>query len=501
MSGLRSNYRIVGKKLLFLKHKVFQPQLSAPLETKMGVGMLEDIHRAIDGNRDIKNTLNVLLANSLESNISRGRVAEIAMGWNEEKFSFLMVAEVFDVNSGTLIAEEIFQGYTDRVDTAGGNLNVGGVVSLAPDTHMYINRVMSIGYMYDEHGRSTPRFNRTSTVLAETANSGNHYGSDLVLNRPMDMALNYYNLDLQRSMGQGLEIIADNNRYDRKGKLSATGNDVSGRLMSKMINSANQSRLEDRYSGEGVVNGQYESMLSDLVEDSANDYRTLKALGLHTSRTQVTNFTLGELTRFLPMLSPLVFTVESYNDAITKHTNTAFSFNGDSDMGDSSLVDNQLNRFHKKIVPYMFNLMLSYGFVIFSGRITNKTINGEVFAEHTVLINVSETVNNNPDIRNHVMRLFYGGLTSRETQAILSGDTEQAVEIVFDLTITDSVMMIDINGYKSKIKIPSMADGTFSSLVTSADNSAILGSDVKGAVDSILNYNTAGVGYSNVGLI
>lgn len=481
-----NNFKIVPVRLLMLKHKEFKPQLTGVMETKLGVGALNTIQETLSKNANIQNMLNIQLANSLDVNLSKGRIANIPMGWREEKFSFLLVVEVYDGDE--LIAEEIYQGYTDRVDTAGGRLEVGARVSIDPETMMYVNRVLEIAYSSDQYGNKIPSFNKADSILAENTNDFalGHNNDGLLVMRPMDIALDYHNQAVQAETDNVLEINNSNN-FNRLGKFSKTENEVGGRTLTKLINSANRATLSNTYSFDNTAVSQYEHMLSDLVENTASNYKLLRAMGTATGVSQISRWTVGDLHKFFPMLTPEIFTVESYNDSITKNTNALFQLGNTNDLGDDVLVDNQLSRFQKRIVPYLFDCMLSCGFIRFSGKITNKTLDGSIHVEHSILMNVSSRVNSNPTIREHLLRLLYAKLTDYETKSILGNDGTQAVEIIFDLSLTDSNLFINLNGHIIKVKVPSLCDNTFSALVMDSNASKELITELKTVVSSVIN--------------
>jgi hypothetical protein len=482
-----SNVRIVPIRLLMLKHREFKPQLTGVLETRFGVGTLNTIQETLDKRANIQNLLNIQLANSLDVNLSKGRIANTPNGWREEKFSFLLVVEVYSDN--VLVSEEIYQGYTDKVDTVGGRLEAGSSVTIAPDTMMYVNRVMEISYAVDHMGNRIPSFSKSDSLLAENTNDnllsyGNNNDGLLVM-RPMDIALEYHNNAVQAETENVLNISNSNN-FNKLGKFSKTDNEVGGRTLTKLINSANRSKLEDVYSFDSSSITQYEHMLSDLVENTATNYKLLRYMGINIGVSQLSRWTVADLHKFFPTLKPEIFTVESYNDAITKSSNALFQLGNTNDLGDDVLVDNQLSRFQKRIVPYLFDCMLSYGFIRFSGRITNKTLDGSIDLAHSLLMNVSNTVNADPKIREHLLRLLYAKLTDYETKSIFSNDNTQAVEIVFDLSLTDSNLFINLNGHITKVKVPSLCDNTFSSLIMDSENSKHLITELKTVVSTVL---------------
>lgn len=481
-----NNFKIVPVRLLMLKHREFKPQLTGVLETRFGVGTLNTIQETLDKNANIQNMLNIQLANSLDVNLSKGRIACVPLGWREEKFSFLLVVEVYA--DGTLIAEEIYQGYTDKVDTVGGRLEAGARVTLAPDTMMYVNRVMEISYATDNMGNKIPSFSKSDSLLAENTNDnllGTQGSNGLLIMRPMDIALEYHNNAVQAETENHLNITNSNN-LNRLGKFSKTENEVGGRTLTKLINSANRSTLENAYSFDNNVVSQYEHMLSDLVENTASNYKLLRAMGMTTGVSQISRWSVADLHKFFPTLAPEIFTVESYNDSITRNTNTLFQLGNTNDLGDDVIVDNQLSRFQKKIVPYLFDCMLSYGFIRFSGKITNKTLDNSIHLEHSLLMNVSGTVNSNPQIREHLLRLLYSKLTDYETRAIFSNDGTQAIEVVFDLSLTDSNLFINLNGHITKVKVPSLCDNTFSALIMDNNTSKELITELKTVVSAVI---------------
>lgn len=477
-------YSVRGKKLVLLKHRPFNPQISAALESNVKAGTLDNVHRILDSGRVLRGELNTLLANSIENNISRGRISDIVGGWKTERFSFLLVIEILDLQN-ELIGEEIYQGYTDRADTTMGNLTAGASVKLDPQSIMYINKVLSIKYGRDANNRLVPKFDGSSSLLSSYSNTNDR----LLVLRPMDVSSSFLNKELQKSFSNdNLDIVNDVPILSDISKFSTTGNDVGGRMLNRLITSANTARNADIYTSIGVeTTGNYEEMLNELYEPSYSSYRFLRWLSTRLGRINISNFTIGDLFKYVHGLNPIIHTVESYNDVISKTTAQALNFRDDSDNGDSVLVDNQLTRFHKKIIPYLFTTMLSCGFVHFAGRITNKTIDGSIHVDHSLILSVSDTVNTNPTVRGHLLNLLYTALQNNETREILSGGTNQEVEMVFDLSLVDSIVSVIINGNEHRIRVPSMADSTFSSLITTKSNSDMITNDLYGVVDGIMN--------------
>ena len=101
-------------------------------------------------------------------------------------------------------------------------------------------------------------------------------------------------------------------------------------------------------------------------------------------------------------------------------------------------------------------------------------------------MNVSGTVNSNPQIRDQLLRLLYSKLTDYETKAIFSNDGTQAIEIVFDLSLTDSNLFINLNGHIIKVKVPSLCDNTFSALVMDSNTSKELITELKTVVSAVI---------------
>lgn len=491
-----NSYRIEAKKLILLKHKEFKPQIAAAMETRMSPGVLNRIHDALDGNINIKNTLNTSLANTLDVNLSKGRVANIPNGWKSERFSFILMVEVY--SGDMLISEEIYQGYTDRVETVGGRLEAGASITIAPDTMMYINRVMEIAYALDANGKLIPSFSKADSIIADNTNLdllsyGNRVNSNLRVIRPLDLAHKYHVDALETELDGNLTVTISDT-FDRVGKFSKSDNEVGGRTVTKLISAANRSKLDSRYTFDSSPTTQFENMMSELIENNSNNYKLLSTMGIKKGVSQLSRWTVDDLSLQFPKLTPMIFTVESFNDIITRQTNQAFNFNATNDLGDDVLSDNQLTRFQKRIVPYLFDTMMSYGFIQFSGTMTNKTIDGSVAVNHSLLLNVSDTVNNNPDIRSHVMRLLYSKLTDMETRNILSNDGTQAVELVFDLSLADSNIFINLNNRTLKVKIPSLCDSASTSLVMDSNASNLLVTELKTVVDSVLGEVTASNG-------
>ena len=492
--------RVVVKELIFLKHRVFQPQLSAPLETRMSNGILNSIQETVDQQLNVGDNLKILLANSLEANISKGFVTDIMNGWNTSRYSFLLVTEIYD--GMTLIAEEILQGYTDSDESTIGNLANGATVMLKDDLSMYVNRIMQITYSTDHNGNRSPRFNRADSVLSDPLSRMSDTGK--VLNRPFDFSIAYYTdsitNDIYDEVGYSATATSDASRYNGKGKLSASDNEVAGRMMSKIITSAAMSKTANDHTFHASANrggaglAAYENMSGDLGEGNLSNYHTIKNIGTMLGRIRPTNWTLKELSVLSPNTTYKVSTVESYNDSIGRQMNQAFHFNGIDDKGDTSFSDNQITRFQKKIVPYLFDKMLAHGFILFSGKMSNKTVDGSIYLDpNSLLVNVSSTVNGDANLSMHMRRLFISTITDIETKRILAGDNnDMAVELVFDLKLEASIIYVNINGYTSTIRIPSMSDSLSSIMISTERDNKILSTEIKQVVDS-----TLGLGISN----
>lgn len=499
-SNIGLDYKINVSKLIMLKHKPFAPQISAALEANIKTGTLDTIHRTLDRGVGLKGELNTILANSLDNNISRGRVSQIVNGWNSERFSFLLVVEILNMDN-TIRAEEIYQGYTDRAEHTLGNLYAGAQVDLDPDTSLHINKVISILYGRDSNGNLVPRFDRASSMLS--ANDTYDMGEKLTVLRPIDLSTGFLSRDIKAKANLDIEVINDTPILGGISKFSNVSNEAAGRLLTKLVTSANTSRNMEVYTAVGVEStANYESMINELPEDTFYNNRFLSWMSLRTGRHNISNFTLGELMSNVHNVNPMIATVESYNDSITKMSSAALNFNGDNDNGDSMLVDNQLTRFHKKIIPYLFNAMLSFGFIHFAGRLTNKTFDGSIQVDHTLLLSVSNVVNTNVNIRGHLLNLFYQSLQSLESREVISGGGVHEVEMVFDLSLTDSIVSVNLNGNIHKIRIPSMADSNFSSLIATRTTSDIITNDLYGVVDNIMNIQkdySSSMGGNNTG--
>lgn len=486
------DYKVVAKKLIMLKHKEFKPQIAAAMETKLQQGVLNQIHDTINSNANVKGMLNIALANTLDVNLSKGRVANIPNGWRSERFSFILMVEVYA--EGILRSEEIYQGYTDRVESVGGRLEAGGSITIAPDTMMYVNRVMEIIYSQHSDGRLIPSFSKSDSILADNNNLNllgyNSQDSNLKVVRPLDLVHKYHVNAIENDFDGALTVTMSDN-FDKIGKFSKSDNEVGGRTISKLVTAANRSKLDKAYNFDSGPTSQFENMMSELVENNSSNYKLLYKMGIENSVSQLSRWTVADLSKQFPTLTPMFFTVESYNDIITKQTNQAFNFSGTNDLGDDVLSDNQLTRFQKRIVPYLFDAMLSYGFIQFSGTMTNKTIDGSVAVNHSLLLNVSDTVNSNPEVRAHVMRLLYAKLTDMETRNILSNEGTQSVELVFDLSLSDSNIFINLNNRTLKVKIPTLCDSASTSLVMDSNSSKDLVTELKTVVDSVLGEVTS----------
>ena len=75
-----SNIRLKVKDLFFLKLTAFNPQVIAPMETRLDNGTLQNISNIIDTGIGIEGKLKVELCNSIEHNISRDIAADIVNG-------------------------------------------------------------------------------------------------------------------------------------------------------------------------------------------------------------------------------------------------------------------------------------------------------------------------------------------------------------------------------------------------------------------------------------
>lgn len=479
-------YRLKLKQMIFLKLNSFHPQVIAPMETRLTNGVLANVGNIIDAGLAVESRLNVELCNAIEHKISEGYISKISNGWNNERFTFIMVVEVFDGN--TLIAEEIYQGYSSDAETTMGSIERGGSVSLDPSTILYINKVMNIIYRTDEFGNKRPVIAKPSNVFTNHISPTLH-DSGFVLNRPSDLTMKYYANEMSEMSNSQLDIRSDLSNYNGTAKLSKLSNESSGSIVTSLIKAADTARRQAAYqfSSENLSN--YEGMLDNTPDESINDYYTLRAMGEMTSRISVSNFTIGELKDlFKDSFQPLVATLTSYNDIITRNTNQVFKFNGLNDRGDEVINDNQITRFQKKVIPFIFDKMMSLGYIMFSGVLTNKTPDGRIAIQHSLLRNISSTINNDNRIYNDVMRLLYESLTSEEATRLISGGKIQQhdVEMIFDLDINNSVVEININGNRSTIRIPSMADSVFSSIISTEADANVLGNELRGVVDSVL---------------
>lgn len=483
------NTQIIPKRLLFLKHNPFRPQIAAALTIKSNIGLMDEVNEVLHSNVNVTGELVNRLSNTVDVDISRGRVADVVNGWNESKFSFILLVDVYHDNNK--ICEEIFQGYTDRVDTLERSLVGVSSATIDPSTVLYINKYMSISFRQDEMGNNIPRFNTASTILSNTGNS-----TDLKIIRPFDIALGLHSRSITRDLDEvtsgSVDLINPSSNFNQMSKFSDTSNSVGGRYLAKIINAASTSKLTQTYGVGNNHTSSHEDMMSSVNEVRANNIHFIKAISRYLTRGSSTRFTLGELESFMPQVATVAsaFTVESYKDRVTRQSNELFNFGGDNDLGDNTLTDNTITRFQKRIVDYMFDAMMSLGFVSFSGTITNKTLSGDIHLQHSLLSNISETVNQNPAIRQEIMRLLYAKLTSSETKSIMRNDVDQAVEIVFDLSLYSSSVMININGVSSYIKIPSLCDGTFSSMIADTNNVGIITNEIENVVTRILDGST-----------
>jgi len=471
-----------AKDLVILKHSTYHPQIRPALEAKLRAGTLEDINEVLSGNVAIKKTLNEGLSNTMDMNISNGSVGDVVNGWNEVKCSFILVVEI--LVDGVVSSEEIYQGYTDKADFTAGSLTAGSTVRMNPDTVMYMNRVMEIVYKKDAAtGAIRPEFHGARDIVV---NNTNTVGCSLV--RPSDLVLGMHNDAMAEDSNNSLTVLSNASEHSLRGKTSRTSNLIGGRMVGSLVQQANTSKVStDIFFDSDNHISRYENMLSELTEISVGNITGLKLIGDYLNRVSVTSLTLGELNRVFPSLAPVISTVESYNDVISQGNNKTFNFAGISDKGDSTLVDNQLTRGQKRITAYLFDVMMSYGYVQFSGTITNKTIDGSIYINHSLLNNISETVNRNPVLGRQVMNVFYEKLRDGETKAILSGGVAQEIELVFDLSMVDSIMSININGNCTTIRIPTLCDSVMSPIIMDNNKSDILKSNLRGIVDGVLD--------------
>ncbi len=480
-----NNVTFIPKEFIVLKHREFKPQIAAGLVTKLAVGTLDVVHDIISTNSGA-GVLNTALVNSMDVDLSKGRVASVPNGWNSERFSFLLVVECHV--DGYLVSEEIYQGYSDMVDLAGGRLEHGSTVRINPETMLYINRAIEILYASRSDGSIVPTFSKADSIISDNT-SGNSFNinNNLKLLRPVDMAHSYHtDAMVEDTWGDSLVINTPSN-YNSVAKFSKSDNEVGGRTITKLIKAANRASLDNTYTFDSSPISKFENMLSDLVENNSTNYKFLRAIGLQMTAAQLSRFNLAELGKFFPNLSPKIFTVESYNDILTRSSNSLLQLGNSADAGDMVVADNQLTRFQKRILPYLFDAMLSYGFIQFSGTITNKTIDGSIALNHSLLMNVSNTVNSNPDIRAHVIRLLYSKLTDIETKELMSNNGTQDVEIIFDLSLTDSNLMINLNNNILRVKVPTLCDSTFTPLVMDSNASKVIMTELKTVVDSVMD--------------
>lgn len=486
-----------GRTLTILRHNVFSPQVTAPLETSIRNDVLSSVNETIHSDMNhavVRDKLNSLLANSLQSDISRGYVADIEGGWNEKRHSFMLVVDVYE--GDIKIAEEILQGYVSLADFTMGNLYSGATVRIDPNAVLNINRAMQITYNVDNYGNYTPHFSKSDSILVD--NTSNVQNTARCLNRPSDLVGSYHNTSLRDNLMLGddsfspiqLETISDSDRYNSSAKLSDIKNEVGGRILSSMIESANNSKTEITYTSVPKDMGLYENMMMSLVERDTSDYYSIRHMNNSRSLSRSVNITVGELEKVFPGLTANITTVESYNDNISKTLNSMFNFNGTDNLGLSGLVNNQINIFQKKLVPFMFERMMSLGFVSMSGTITNKTLDGSINVSITNLNSITNTVNGNSELFRRLTKLLIRNLSDSEARVLISGGTgvgiEREVEIVFDMSITDSVLAININGNHELVRIPSMCDSLFSSIISTNDNSVMLREDIKNVVDNTL---------------
>ena len=482
-----NNLRIKLKKLLFLKVTAYHPQVIAPMETRLDNGILESVGRIVDQGVAIESKLNVELCNTITHNISKGHISKIVNGWNTERFTFLLVTEIYD---GTvLIAEEMYQGYTSDAEVSGGVIERGGTVGLNPNMTMYVNKVMTISYRTDSFGNRTPVLHRPSNVFVNSVEPSVHR-SGLVLNRPSDLIMKYYTDEISTIGNGSMDVRSDTSNYNGLAKLSNTSNETAGTVVTSLVKAADQARRQSQYMFSSADNlSNYEGMLDAQPDDAISNYYTLRAVGDRYSRIGVSHFTVDELGKmFCSDFRPHVATLESHNDLITRNTNQVFNFTNSHDKGYDTTNDNQVTRFQKKVIPFIFDKMLTYGYLAFSGILSNRNKNNTLFIRHSVLTNVSETVNNDTRIYNDMMRMLYESLTSQEAVRLINGGVihSQDVEIVFDLSIFNSTVKINVNGNTEIIRIPSLSDSLISSTISTEANSMNLSRDLKAVVENVI---------------
>lgn len=492
-----NRYRAVGRELIILKHEVFHPQIAAPLESKITSSTLNKLDTVLNNRETIqglnmKKTLEATLGDSLQVDISRGMVSSIDGGWNDNRYSFMMIVDIYDNNVNRKISEEILQGYTSMQDFTIGNIANGASVRIDPMTNLNINRILQINFRYDEYGRATPEFKKADSLLVN--HTTNQHNTNMSLVRPIDMTAKYHansvSANITSDNDMSIEVSTDSNRYNGVVKLSTSDNEVGGRVISKLVESADMSKIKSDYTSQPKNIALYEDMMNDLMEMDINDYKSLNHISLVTSKTRVSSLTIDEATRCFPGLQLKVSDVYSYNDEITKQTNALFNFNGNTDKGMSSIVDNAINRFQKKLIPFLFDRMMSLGYTQMSGRLTNKTVHGNVEVGLSHLRSVTDTVNNNPEIKDKLYRLLLSSLTDPEANVIVSGglgsDKNRDVEVVFDLSTTSGTLAISINGISDIVRIPAMCDSLFSTMISTDDNANMFSNDVRNVVDGAL---------------
>ena len=273
-------YRIVPKVLVLLQHKGYNPQISAVYESKLRAGSMDAITELVHRPGNTFTNVSTALANSLDLNISAGRVIPIINGWSESRFSFILVVECY--SGETLVSEEIYQGYTDHSETAGGNLANGGVVTLDPNMMMYINRVIEIRYLHNGRGEMKPQFHKAVSILADHTNSQNNHHLSII--RPCDLVLDYYTDALSTGLNNDGIIYTDANAYSKIGKMSSSDNEIGGRVLAKLLHSADANKNAGGYTYNGPTNSttinKYEDIISGLAERGTNDYKMMHSLGL-----------------------------------------------------------------------------------------------------------------------------------------------------------------------------------------------------------------------------
>lgn len=120
---------------------------------------------------------------------------DIANGWNERRFIFLMIVDYIDPNIG--VSSEIITGYTDSLDYS----SFGTKVNLSPDLRFFINSILQLRTFQQNTGAGLVK--KAKVINANHVFSTNPYrdsGADYRL----------FSLDSQRVLGKMQDL---NNEY------------------------------------------------------------------------------------------------------------------------------------------------------------------------------------------------------------------------------------------------------------------------------------------------